>query len=60
MKYKMYPVPLQRVLSGGRITLPTKFREKYGIKEGNYVDVSISDGVLIVAVDVTVKKKGEK
>jgi len=28
-----YPMPLQRVLSGGRITLPTKFREKYGIKD---------------------------
>jgi len=51
-------MPIQKVLSGGRITLPIEFRKKYGIKEGDYVDVSVEDGVvLIVAVDVTIRKR---
>jgi len=57
--YKLYMISmrLQRVLSGGRITLPLEFRKKYGIKEGDYVGVDIEDGVLIVAVNVDVRPR---
>lgn len=51
-------MPLQKVLSGYRITLPEKFREANGISEGDMVSVEESDSALIVrAVEVKVKPK---
>ena len=49
---------LVKVLGAYRITLPKKWREKYTIKEGDYVKVlEENDELKIIPVVVTVQKK---
>jgi len=49
---------LVKVLNAYRITLPKKRREKYTIKEGDYVKVLEENNELkIIPVIVTVQKK---
>ena len=49
---------LVKVLNAYRITLPKKWREKYSIKEGDYVKILEENNELkIIPVIVTVQKK---
>lgn len=43
-----------KVLQKGKITVPAKFRQKYGISEGDYITLEIIDGKLVLLPPKTV------
>ena len=40
----------EKVLSGYRITLPKKIRERFGIKIGDEVTIDVEDGKIVIKV----------
>ena len=50
--------PLSKVDKNGRITIPAEYREKLGIKVGDYVEISLQGNLIIVrTVEITPKKE---
>jgi len=43
-----------KVLQKGKITVPAKLRQKYGISEGDYITLEIVDGKLVLLPPKTV------
>jgi len=43
-----------KVLQKGKITVPAKVRQKYGISEGDYITLEIVDGKLVLLPPKTV------
>jgi len=43
-----------KVLQKGKITVPAKIRQKYGISEGDYITLEIVDGKLVLLPPKTV------
>jgi AbrB family looped-hinge helix DNA binding protein len=43
-----------KVLQKGKITVPAKVRQKYGISEGDYITLEIVDGKLVLFPPKTV------
>ncbi|MFX1293348.1 MAG: AbrB/MazE/SpoVT family DNA-binding domain-containing protein [Promethearchaeota archaeon] len=50
--------PLSKVDKNGRITIPADYRERLGIKVGDYVEVSL-DGTKIIVQPVRISPKTE-
>jgi len=41
-------IEVRRINKRGQITIPKKIREKAGIKEGDYVEISVENGKIII------------
>lgn len=53
-------MPLTKIVRNFQVTIPAKIRNGLGLKEGDYLDVSVKDGAVILSPVTTVKVSDKK